>query len=97
MWDKVFVFHSYMPPEKIDAQLGFHWRNSVKDELEYNDGFNLVVFVRENRVFQYARVPANLVDWDIGERNGFKPTESIFRIEHTRPSVSTLRINTTLS
>jgi hypothetical protein len=80
-WDTAFVFHPYTAPEAIDRKLGFRWSASVKGELEYSDSFELLVFVKNGRVAQYARVPRSLCDWALNGRNGIPPEVAVFLVE----------------
>src|SRR5690242_15400446 len=43
-WDKLFIFHPYTTASVVDSQLGFKWESEAKQQLEYNDGFQLLVF-----------------------------------------------------
>ncbi|MDB6108578.1 MAG: hypothetical protein JWR69_328 [Pedosphaera sp.] len=86
-WDKVYFFHPYTPPDAIDKELGFKWKAGVKTEIESNDGFTLVVFVKKGEVVQYARIRGNLGHWNLDERNGFASGEDVFELER-QPSHS---------
>ena len=57
-WDRVYFFGPYTPHSRIDASLGFHWRGVTRTTIEWNEGVNLVVFVRRAGVvhwFEHAR------------------------------------------
>jgi hypothetical protein len=79
-WDQVFIFHPYTPEDKIDQTLGFHWRNRVKGELEMNDRYNLMVFVCNGDVVQYARISKSEGNWTFPTTNGFARGQDLFRI-----------------
>jgi hypothetical protein len=92
-YDKLFNFHPYTQPKDIDTQLGFKWNSGLKDEIEYQDGFNLLVFVKDGKVIQYARVRRNLCTWDLDNRNGFAPGKDVFELKKsTNSSEITLSI-----
>jgi hypothetical protein len=90
LWDRVFVFHPYMPAEAVDKSLGFTWHSTLKRELEYSDGFELLVFVRGDQVVKTAKIRRKVIDWDLGEHNGLKPGEDVFVVE--RPTGSLERV-----
>ena len=48
-WDRVHVFGPYTRHTDIHARLGFHWGGVERTTIEWNDGVNLVVFVRGRR------------------------------------------------
>jgi hypothetical protein len=86
-WDKVYFFHPYTPPDAIDKELGFKWKARVKTEIGSSDSFTLVVFVKNGKVVQHARIRGNLGHWNLDERNGFAPGEDVFELER-QPSNS---------
>ena len=56
-WDRVHVFGPYTRHTDIHARLGFHWGGVERTTIEWNDGVNLVVFVRGAQVaywFEHA-------------------------------------------
>jgi len=83
-WEKVFIFGPYTSRRAIEQALGFHWASPVVKEIESSDSFELLIFVRNGRVVQYARVQRRSADWDISDQNGFTPSESSFLVR--RPS-----------
>jgi hypothetical protein len=82
-WDKVFFFHPYTAPAAIDDALGFVWKNPAKDEIEFSDGFELIVFVRHSRVVKIARIKRSLCDWDLAGHNGFVAGKAVFSIGYS--------------
>ncbi|MGV2882478.1 hypothetical protein [Paenibacillus taichungensis] len=74
-WDKVYVFTPYTPEEEINQQLGFNW--SKANLIEYYDSFNLLVFVKENKVVQYVKFPRTNGKFIVESKNEFAPDEKV--------------------
>src|SRR5262249_23709694 len=45
-WDQIYVFGPYTPHDRIHTSLGFPWPGVGRTTIEWNEGVNLVVFVR---------------------------------------------------
>jgi hypothetical protein len=82
-WDKVFVFSPYTSRDTINRTLGYHWSNSSADQLEWNDSFELLVFVRHGRVIAYSAVKRIICNWDISNDRGLDPAEAVFDVRQS--------------
>jgi hypothetical protein len=80
-WDRIFFFHPYTAPSAIDAVLGSTWKSAVKGDLEFDDGYELLVFVRNRKVVQYAKIKRCLGDWELDNYNGLRPEEAVLRVK----------------
>jgi hypothetical protein len=80
-WDRVFIFQPYTSQADIDACLGFHWDGARWSNIEWSDGINLVVFVRNKSVvcwFDHSRGDG---DWVIpANPKGYTPQEAKFLV-----------------
>ena len=78
-WDRVFIFHPYTPSREIDACLGFHWGGAGRSSIEFSDGINLVVFVRNGAVVCWFDHPRNEGDiMDLADPQGYARAEAKF-------------------
>jgi hypothetical protein len=82
-WERVYFFHPYTPPEYIQRSLGFRWPDVDQTSIASNDGVNLVVFVRDERVvgwFEHARNRGDLKE--LATAAGFPRDRAQFRVSH---------------
>lgn len=78
-WDKVYIFHPYTEGDEISRQLGFKWKYPTN--IEHSDSINLLVFVKDNRVFQYLELSRQYGDFIIIKNNKKTPTDSIIHLK----------------
>jgi hypothetical protein len=53
-WDALYLFGPYTPLDKISKILGTKYRGP--NSIEYSDGINLLVFMKNGEVVQYAEI-----------------------------------------
>jgi hypothetical protein len=63
LWDKLYIFRSYSPPEYIDSVLGKYWIESRFTEIESSDRISLLVFTKNGKVVQYLEFPRSQGDF----------------------------------
>ncbi len=80
-WDAVSVFGPYTPVEKINAQLGFVWPEAEKTQMYLSDTFYLLVFVRNQKVVKYFKVPRTIGEFeDLEAGNAFPRGRDLFEV-----------------
>jgi len=80
-WDTVSVFGPYTPVEKINAQLGFDWPEVEKTQIYSSDTFYLLVFVRNQKVVKYFKVPRAIGEFqDLEVGNTFPRGGDLFEV-----------------
>jgi hypothetical protein len=80
-WDRVFIFHPYTPKDYIERCLGFKWHALRWSEIEWSEGVNLVVFVRNGGVtcwFEHSRLDGEF--FDMGDPPGFTREQAKFKV-----------------
>jgi hypothetical protein len=81
-WDRVYVFHPYYLPEKVQEDLEFPWPRAADSTIEWNDGVNLVVFVRGGAVAGWFEHPRNRGDLTgLSNRVGYARSEARFVVQ----------------
>ena len=63
-WDRLFIFHPYTPDTSIHEALGYRWPDAERTSIGWNDGVNLVVFMKDGRVagwFEHPRYRGDLM------------------------------------
>jgi hypothetical protein len=81
-WDRVFIFGPYTSSREVDKRLGFHWDEYWQTGIEASKGYNLVVFVRGQRVvrwFEHARNRGELEE--LAQENGFARADAKFQVQ----------------
>jgi hypothetical protein len=57
-WERIHFFAPYTPHDQIHGSLGFAWEGVERTTIHWNEGVNLVVFVRGAKVvywFEHTR------------------------------------------
>jgi len=72
-WDTMYVFGPYTPVETIDSQLGFDWPGAEKTHIYSSDTFYLLVFVKNQKVVKYFKVPRTIGDFQDFEAGNMFP------------------------
>lgn len=80
-WEEMYIFTPYTGIDSINSRLGFTWYGAKKTHIYQDDGINLLVFVKDERVVSYSRFPRDLGDFIKVESSGpFTKDQSIFVI-----------------
>lgn len=58
-WDKLLIFTPYTDPKEIAGKQGFRWTNSIQTSIFVNDGENLLLFIKGDKVIRYINLPRN--------------------------------------
>ncbi|MFD2611477.1 hypothetical protein [Paenibacillus gansuensis] len=74
-WDKLYIFTPYTSEAVINKQLGFRW--SKAGILKYSDSFDLIVFVKGEKVVQYVKLPRTNGQFIVDNKNEFAPDEKV--------------------
>ena len=53
-YEKVCILGPYTTNESAEQALGFYWDVQKETEISTNDGINLIVFIKENKVISYV-------------------------------------------
>jgi hypothetical protein len=53
-YEKVCILGPYTTNESAEQALGFFWDVQKETEISGNDGINLIVFIKENKVISYV-------------------------------------------
>jgi hypothetical protein len=56
-WDKLLIFAPYTSVERIYVQLGFKWDKAEKTCIQSSKNFYLMVFVKDQKVVRFIKVP----------------------------------------
>jgi hypothetical protein len=72
-WNKVY-FGPYTIAEKVNKQLGLTWSNA--HAIEMSDSFNLIVFVKGDKVVRYVELPRQYGDFDVLHKNEYSSDEA---------------------
>ena len=62
-WERVCILGPYSSNERAQQILGFKWDAHGKSSIASNDGINLLVFVRGQKVVGFAEHPRNKGDF----------------------------------
>ncbi|MED3726093.1 hypothetical protein U8V97_10295 [Priestia filamentosa] len=57
-WDNLYVFPGNTSVKEINKTLGFAWPNASSTGISKSDSHQLIVFVKDNKVTRYAKVPS---------------------------------------
>jgi hypothetical protein len=77
-WDRVYFFGPYTPHDRIHASLGLHWDGAQRTSIEWNDGVNLVVFVRGAAVVYWFEHPRHEELEALARPNGYTRQQARF-------------------
>jgi hypothetical protein len=61
-WDRVYIFRPYTSAETIQQALGFRWPDAERTSIEFNEGVNLMVFVKDGESVGCFEHPRNRGD-----------------------------------
>ena len=84
-WDRFHVFEPYTPVSDIDKQLGFAWPDAKETGIDYLDGIDLLVFVKDKRVVRSVVLPRK--DGDFATMKypiGLSPAQAVFDVRRDR-------------
>ncbi len=62
-WQKVCILGPYTSDKEAEQILGFKWNSKQKSSITQNDGINLLIFVKEQKVLAYAEHPRDKGDF----------------------------------
>jgi hypothetical protein len=82
-WDKFFVFTPYTPVDKIENDLGFRDKRLEKTDISLRDDFNLLVFVKDNKVVHYVEFYRQIGNFEriASQKGGLTPKEAVFKVD----------------
>lgn len=80
-WDKVCVFPPYTPIDSINIALGFKWELSDKTNIQYDDGFCLIIFTKEKTVVKYLLYPRDKGDFSNLVERCYSQEGAIYKVE----------------
>jgi hypothetical protein len=84
-WDRVFVFGPYTPHSSIHARLGFPWSGVSRTTIEWNEGVNLVVFIRGTRVVCWFEHVRHEELEELADPNGYARQQARFTVGFVGP------------
>ena len=80
-WQQFFVFGPYTPPELIHKTIGIKWHGVEDSGIDMNKGFNLLVFVADDRVVLSVRHPRSKGDFtEACLSRAFTPDNAAFSV-----------------
>jgi len=79
-WDRVYVFGPYTPHDRIHSSLGFRWVGVTSTTIEWNEGVNLVVFVRGAEVAHWFEHPRTEELETIADPKGYARQQARFTV-----------------
>jgi hypothetical protein len=78
-WEKLYVFKPYTQIKEIHSKLGFIWNDAELTLIHQSDEFNLLVFVKSNKIIHFVNIPRNHGDFYKLRTNGpFTRDKSFF-------------------
>lgn len=93
-WDMLMIFEPYTPVEEISAQLGFDWPLAEKTHIHMSDTFYLLVFVKDQRVVTYFKLPRTIGDFqELDAGNRFPRGSDVFEVALETPNSTSRRMN----
>lgn len=79
-WEKVYIFGPYTTQEMINEKLGVNYKDP--SSIDYRDDINLIVFLDNNKVVQYAEITRKYGDLLIETNDGFiTPSDATLKIK----------------
>lgn len=81
-WDEMYVFKPYTPIDTIYASLGYNWEGATSTLINQSDHFNLVVFVKDQKVTSFSKVPRDFGDFlKVDEKGPFSKNDAEFKVK----------------
>lgn len=82
VWDMMYVFGPYTPPDTIEAALGFPWSGADRVAITRRDDINLVVFTRGGAVTEFLELERRRIDFDLAAgHQAFMPQSARFQVQ----------------
>ena len=82
VWDTMYVFGPYTPPDTVEAALGFTWSDPDKVAIEQRDDINLVIFTRGRAVVDSLELERRKIDFDLAAgHQAFMPQSARFQVQ----------------
>lgn len=78
-WEEAHLFHPYTPKEAMKERLGFNYRD--KSNIQMRDDIFLLVFVKEDKVVQYAEINRPGVELSMEKDNYLTPSDDVISID----------------
>lgn len=72
-WEKAYLFTPYMPPESINKELGFKFKDP--SGIEHRDDICLLVFTNQDKVVQYAEL-SRVASYNFGDKEYLTPSDA---------------------
>ena len=92
-WDRFYVFPAYSWPELVNRELGFIWVGGAKSATLSQDRYQLLVFVKGQRVVLWADYDPTDGDFQIGKKPITK-AEALLQVVKEEDGVSIVRLGT---
>jgi len=73
-WDQAFLFTPYTPQESIDEQLKIHFKDP--SNIDTRDDIYLMIFMKDDKVVQYAEINKEEAYLSMGEEGYLTPTKA---------------------
>ena len=86
-WDRLYVFPPYTPLQTIESQLGFPWPQNHWTSIEWNDGVNLVVWVRDGKIAQWLEHPRQQELKELALPEGHARKDAKFAVEQIKVGI----------
>jgi len=80
-WGRLYIFSPYTPLDKIDAQLGYKWREAEKTHIDTSDNFHLLVFVKNGSIVRHFKINRGIDFKGLEAGNVFLPGEDAFEVK----------------
>ncbi|WP_442600684.1 hypothetical protein [Paenibacillus sp. KN14-4R] len=74
-WDQVYIVPPYSDPKSLNNIQGLE---RIESSIQVSDTINLIIFVKENQLTNYAEIPRDKADFSFVTRKEFKSDEAIF-------------------
>jgi hypothetical protein len=80
-WQRCHIFTPYTPVSTIERDLGFAWPGAKDTGIDYLDGIDLLVFVKDRQVVRWVALPHNLGYFArIEKHDGYGPAQAVFKV-----------------
>jgi hypothetical protein len=77
-WEQLYIFKPYTPISVIDAELGYVWTEAEKTFINQEEGFDLLVFTKNDTVVNYIKWFRNKGDFSRVNRIKYQPSNAKF-------------------